>query len=196
MKYLVLFFIIFINSSYSQNEILNDSVIQLEEVILYQKNDNCNKIKTDGKKNSTFSVSNKSEFVSLISDIPNGRISSLKLFFNTRKNTSFKKTTFRLKIYGVEDKLPFKEIITSELRFNVSKKKEFIKLDLSKLELINNNELYIGIELLDENENFTFSIDCKTNKNKSNTYYKLTETSNWLKIPDINIRMEIEVNCN
>lgn len=194
MKYLVLYFVIFSNFSYSQNEILNDSIIHLEEVFLSQKKENCTKIKTEGKKNSTFSVSNKSELVSLIDNIPNGKINSLKLFFNRRKKASFKKTSFRLKIYRVKDKLPCKEIITSELRFNVSKKKEYIKLDLNKLELINNNQLYIGIELLDENENITFSLDCNTNK--SNTYYKLIETDNWLKIPNISIRMEIEINCD
>jgi len=128
-------------------------------------------------------------------DIGNGKITSLKLFFNRRKKAEFKKTFFRLKIYETKNNLPHNELFSTDLRFDVSTKKEFIELDLKPLELTGDNDLFIGIELLEENQSFTFSIDCNTQKKESNTYYKLKETENWLKIPNIDIRMKIELDC-
>lgn len=196
MKYLVILILTVNFYSFSQNEILKDSIIHLEEIILYENNKNCTKIKTEGKKNSTFSVSNKSEIVTLISNIPTGRLNSIKLFFNKRNNMTYEKNHFRLKIYDIKHNLPHKEIISKELRFTVSKKKEYITLDLSPLELKNRSDIFIGVELLNQNENLSFSIDCNTNSEYSNTFYKHANSDNWLKIPNIDLRMELDVSCN
>lgn len=182
--------------SISQNEQENDSLIYLDEIIIYNNDKNCNKLLTKGKKNSTFSVSTKSEIVSLISNIPNGRINSVKFFFNNRKNIIYEQNFFRLKMYDVENNLPNKVIISKELRFTVSEKKEYIILDLNPLEISNKKQLFIGIELLNESKNHSFSIDCNSNKNNSSTFYKLSDSNNWFEIPDIDIRMELNVGCD
>ena len=183
------------NSAQSQRSSV-DSIIQLEEVTIENKKNQEKKIsiKTKGKKNSTFSVQKSSIFVSRINNIPNGKIFSIKFYFNNRKNTKFYKNNFRLKLFRVNsENKPGEEILNEKINFSINANhKGEIELNISQLDLVNLTELFLGLELLNQNNDLGFSIDCITAKNAF-TYYKSNSTDHWIKLPNMKIRTELIV---
>ena len=193
---LLIAIVLLINPAYSQEK-QEGGIIYLKEVIVEQSKKYNKKvsIKTKGKKNSTFSVQASSTFVSKIEDLPKGKISSVKFYFNNRKNTDFYRNNFRLKIFKVNsDNKPGSEILEKDIRFSVNADhKGEIELDLSELDLLNLNEIFLGLELLNQNNELGFSLDCVTVK-KPTTYYKLENKDNqWFQIPNIKIRSELVI---
>lgn len=185
-----------VTNTFSQQSI-QDSIIYLEEVVVGQQVNRNNKIiiETKGKNNSTFSVQNESIFVSKIEKIPKGKISSIKFYFNNRKKTNYSNNDFKLRIFKVNsENKPGKEILEKDIRFTINENhKGEIELNLIKLNLLNHEQLYLGLELLNENKILGFSIDCITDK-KALSFFRLKNSNDlWIKIPNIKIRTELVV---
>ncbi|MDT0689064.1 hypothetical protein RM549_04660 [Salegentibacter sp. F188] len=194
-KALLLIFFFLLSNLYSQDH-NEEEVIFLEEVTVNAIRDYKDRviIKTEGKRNATFSVAEKSIFVSRISNIPEGKISSIKFYFNRRKKTNFTENSFRLKIYHINSELqPGRIINKNDIRFLVTPDhKGEIELDLLNMDLQHLTEIYIGLELLNNNEELGFSLDCITSSD-SFSFYKRANSDEWLKIPNIKIRNQLVV---
>lgn len=185
--------------SYCQGFSKNDSIIYLEEVMVTAKihTDHIKIIKTKGKQNTSFSMRNKGIIISLVENIPLGKVKSLIFFFNNDKNRLYKDAEFRLVIFSVDkNNMPGKEVFDVDYRFIIKNNdKGKILLDLRKLNLKNYDKLFFGLELLKNSDGHDFFIDCNSVKN-NNTFIKIEGMENWLKKQGSDLKTEIKIQTN
>ena len=176
-KTLLYIFIFFISlNSYSQ---IKDT-IKLEEVKVLTTNKNIKHHKTKGKPSSLTGNLIKS-IISKIEEIPSGKLSSIKFFFNSSvlffikddNKTEYKDVDLGLLIYEAKDDGTPGELLTDKvIRFTLhSNDYGFIDLDLKPLYLNTSNTMFFGIELLNKQSGKDFKIMTNCNSENSNLIY-------------------------
>lgn len=193
MKIIFTLFLFTNTLCFSQSFSLNDSIIYLDEVIINSNNtNNLVTIKTKGKQNTSFSMKNKGKIISLVDNMPSGKIKTLIFFFNNNKKISYKDVEFKLIIFTVDNNnMPDKELFNDDYRFLVkNSEKGKIILDLSKLNLKNYDKLFFGLELVKNSNTKDFLIDFNSVKN-NNTFIKMEGMENWFKKQGSDLKTEI-----
>ncbi len=193
MKIIFTLFLFTNTLCFSQSFSLNDSIIYLDEVIINSNNTyNLVTIKTKGKQNNSFSMKNKGKIISLVDNMPSGKIKTLIFFFNNNKKISYKDVEFKLIIFTVDNNnMPDKELFNDDYRFLVkNSEKGKIILDLSKLNLKNYDKLFFGLELVKNSNTKDFLIDFNSVKN-NNTFIKMEGMENWFKKQGSDLKTEI-----
>jgi hypothetical protein len=176
-KTLMYFFIFFISlNSYSQ---IKDT-IKLEEVKVLTTNKKIKHLKTKGKTSSLTGNPIKS-IISKIKEIPSGKLSSIKFFFNSSvlffikdvDKTEYKNVELGLLIYDSKDDGTPGELMTDKvIRFTLhSNDYGFIELDLKPLYLNTSKTMFFGIELLNKQSGKDFKIMTNYNSENSNLLY-------------------------
>ena len=176
-KTLLYIFIFFTSlNSYSQ---IKDT-IKLEEVKVLTTNKNIKHHKTKGKPSSLTGNLIKS-IISKIEEIPSGKLSSIKFFFNSSvlffikdvNKTDYKDVDLGLLIYEAKDDGTPGELLTDKvIRFTLhSNDYGFIDLDLKPLYLNTSNTMFFGIELLNKQSGKDFKIMTNCNSENSNLIY-------------------------
>lgn len=191
MKKYIILLILFISSlGYSQ---IKDTIF-LEQVIV-ENNIKIKKIKTvytTGKKCGTFSTLFSSKIVSLIKDIPNQKLKSVVFKFNKRKSKKFKTTSFRLIIKDMNLGIPYNNLIDEMSFFKINP--DFsgkYEIDVSHLNIINlPNEIFVGLELISDDENLNFSLDCKCDDN-GRILSLINNNTNWISTDKINLDIQL-----
>lgn len=196
LQYFFMFFV-FINS-YSQ---IKDT-IRLEEVKIHSTNKKVQLLKTKGKL-SSFSGNPIKGIISKVDEIPDGKLSSIKLFFNRspvfflkdRDRANYKDVELRLLIYDVKDDGSPGELLNEKtIIFTLnSQNNGFIELDLKPLYLNTSKTMYFGIELLNKQIGKDFKIMTKCNNKNSNLLYlKTWNSENWYH-SDIPCEMKLDI---
>lgn len=176
-KALLYIFIFFISlNSYSQ---IKDT-IKLEEVKILTTNKKIKHLKTKGKPSSLIGNLIKS-IISKIEEIPSGKLSSIKFFFNSSvlffikddNKTEYKDVELGLLIYEAKDEGTPGELLTDKvIRFTLhSNDYGFIELDLKPLYLNTSKTMFFGIELLNKQSGKDFKIMINCNSENSNLLY-------------------------
>jgi hypothetical protein len=172
-----IFTFIFTSSFYGQKKI----TIYLEEIKVFNKpRGKIIDIKTKGTTSSLSGQIIKST-ISRVDDLPSGKLSSIKFYFNRslftilegKYGVNYKDVELGLLIYDVnEDGTPSETITDKEIRFLVtSDHRGSIELDLRPLNLYAKNSLYFGFELFKEQTAIDFQIMIKSSKKNSKTFY-------------------------
>lgn len=184
-KSLFCFFIIFISlNSYSQ---IKDT-IKLEEVKVLVANKKVKHHKTKGRLSSLTGNPIKS-IMCKIDEIPSGKLSSIKFFFNSQalfflkddNKKDYKDVEMGLLIYEVKDDgTPGELVIDKIIRFTLrSNHYGFIELDLKPLYLNTSKTMFFGIELLNKQLGKDFKIMTNCNDKNSNLYLKTWNSKDW-----------------
>ena len=129
----------------------NDSIIYLDEVIISKtKVPKEVLLKNKGTRDERVGFYENQKIVSLITNIPKGKISSITLFFDVKLYKKPKDLELGLLIFEkVDNGFPGKSLTNKEIRFIVKgSKKEKIVLDLTDLEINSQNELFFGFETI------------------------------------------------
>lgn len=185
-KTLLYFFIFFVSlNSYSQ---IKDT-IRLEEVKVLITNKKVKHLKTKGRTSSLTGNPIKS-LISKIDEIPSGKLSSIKFFFNSSvifflkdiDKEGYKDVEMGLLIYEVKDDGTPGELVTDKvIRFTLrSNHYGFIELDLKPLYLNTSKTMFFGIELLNKQSDKDFKIMTNCNdKNSKLLYLKTWNSKDW-----------------
>jgi hypothetical protein len=180
--------------SFSQGFSKYDSLIYLDEVIINANSNliNIKTLKTKGKQNVSFTMKNKGKIISLVENIPSGKIKTVIFFFNNNTKKVYKDVEFRLVIYSVDNNnKPDKELFNNDFRFLVKNSdKGNISLDLSKLNILNYKNLFFGLELLKNSDSNDFQVDLNSAKN-NNTFIQMEGMENWFKKQGSELKTEI-----
>ncbi len=186
-KTILLIFIFFISlTSYSQ---IKDT-IKLEELKILTSNNKVNHIKTKGKL-SSFTGNIIKSIVSKIDEIPSGKLSTIKFFFNRsdlffikdNNKSDYKDVELGLLIYNAKDDGTPGELLTDKvIRFVLhSKKQGTIQLDLKPLFLNTSKTMFFGIELLNKQIGKDLKIMTKCNgENSKLLFLKTWNNKDWL----------------
>lgn len=209
MKKIVLFLILFFSlKTYSQNTVSKDSVIYLKEVVVSSKKGKGKivKVKTKGEELSTDVLESSEEEVSLISNLPEGHLLSVRFWFNcglinlAKKalGINYKDTRLALVIYevGIDNK-PGKVISDREIVFTVKKNKRgSIELDISKLNIKSSNKIFIGLARMDKKNGRDVVV--KIDKNEHGiSYYNPNGKDKWEHVwMHRQIKMTVKVKVN
>jgi hypothetical protein len=177
----LLFFLI--NSSGQSTD-----TIFLREIKVQNIDKKVSHIKTKG---NTSSLSGKPirSIISRIDQIPSGRLSSIKFYFNSnslffvpnQKKKDYQDVDFELLIYGIkEDGSPGEVIAEKKIRFKLkSDHKGSLELDLEPLQLNTSQSMYFGIELLKPQLGNDFRIMIKCDHNSNVLYMKRWNNDKW-----------------
>lgn len=187
MLFLILFFSLKI---YSQNVVSKDSVIHLKEVVVNSKKGKGKivKVKTQGEEFSSDVLESSEEEVSLINNLPEGYLHSVRFWFNcglinlAKKalKIDYKDTRLALVIYEMgKDNKPGKIISDREIVFTVKKNKRgSIELDISKLNIKSADKIFIGLARMDKKNGRDVVI--KVDKNEHGiSYYNPNGKDKW-----------------
>jgi hypothetical protein len=177
VKCLFLFFLCF--NSYCQ---IKDT-IRLEEVKLLSTKRKVKHIKTKGI-NSSLTGNTIKSMISKIDEIPSGKLSSIKFFFNSRdfflikdnNKNGYRDVELALLIYEAkEDGTPGELLTDKIIRFTLhSNDYGSIELDLKPLCLNTSKTMFFGIELLNKQIGKDFKIMTNCNDNNSKLLYLKT----------------------
>jgi hypothetical protein len=192
-----LLFVISINS-YSQ---IKDT-IRLEEVKILSTIKKVEHLKTKGKLSSLTGNPIKS-IISKVDEIPDGKLSTIKLFFNRspiffikdNDKANYKDVELGLLIYNVKDDgTPGELLINKVIIFTLNSKSQgFIELDLKPLYLNTSETMFFGIELLNKQIGKDFKIMTKCNNKNSNLLYLKTWNSEKWYNSDIPCGMKLDI---
>lgn len=183
--------LLFISKVFGQTKV-NDSIVYLNEIVITNTKHlrKHKKVKTKGKSNMAFAIKQNASFISLIDNLPKGEIQSIYFYSKHKKNSSNESLTFRLRVYSSKENKPNKDLLTQETRFEINGNKETIVLDVSKLQLSTEEQLFIGLELLEYKEGINYSISC--NANTTNTsFVKIPDYQNWVSVPNMCIKTKL-----
>lgn len=183
----VLYITLFFFSSYCFGQ--SKDTIFLEEVKIEKISKKIKHVKTKGKTSSLSGNPIKS-IISRIDQIPSGKLSSIKFYFNSNiiffipdsKKKDYKDVEFGLLIYEVkEDGTPGEAIIDKEIRFTLRADHEgSIELDLTPLYVETSKSMYFGIELSKQQLGNDFSIMLKCDETNPNVLFiKNWKNDNW-----------------
>lgn len=208
MKILLLVIVLFeMNLLFSQ-ELEKNSIVNLESITVKT---NTNKkiltIKTHGKNSVMGFIHNTGEIVSVIQNIPSGKLISVAFYFNqipfsffklfSNEKFIFRDMDFRLVIYEVNDKsFPGKLLISENIRFTVeANEKGKVELDIRPLNLNTQNKLYIGVQSLDKSlgESPDFRISTIIS-DEGKSMVKPLDSNNWGLIPNnVQLKMKLKI---
>ena len=156
MKYCLITFYFFLISSLSATGQTNDTIYLKEVQIEKKQKRKSSIVKTNGTQSSLTGELIKSA-LSRIDNIPSGKISSIKFYFNHsfgdfikgKSEVDYKDLELGLLIYSVnEDGSIGKPLMNDELRFNVAQKNRgSLQLDLTPLNLDSEQSMYFGFEI-------------------------------------------------
>lgn len=198
-KNLLYIFIFFVSiNSYSQTK----DTIRLEEVKILATNKKVEHLKTKGKLSSLTGNPIKG-IISKVDEIPDGKLSSIKFFFNRSPifflkdsdRATYKDVELGLLIYEVKDDgTPGELLIDKVIIFTLnSQNNGFIELDLKPLYLNTSKTMFFGIELLNKQIGKDFKIMTKCNNKNSNLLYlKTWNSENWYH-SDIPCEMKLDI---
>ncbi|MEC4005861.1 hypothetical protein OX283_014415 [Flavobacterium sp. SUN052] len=196
----LLYFLIFLTSINSYSQIKD--TIRLEEVKILSTNKKVEHLKTKGKLSSLTGNLIKG-IISKVDEIPDGKLSSIKFFFNSSplfyiKDTDkadYRDVELGLLIYNVkEDGTPGELLIDKVIIFKLnSKNQKFIELDLKPLYLNSSKTMFFGIELLNKQIGKDFKIMTKCNNENSNLLYMKTWKSEKWYSSDIPCEMKLDI---
>jgi len=186
-------------SNQKVNIILESSIEKLEEIELTS---NATKGYVKGKKksksnNEVFFATPKSEYKNLGSEIGrkfsigSKKQSLLKEFKFFIKRNNFDKIKFRINLYTIKDKLPFKKInrenIFSEVENNYT---GWVIVDLTKYDIIIQQDIIITAEWIESSKNGTLlSLPLIIPSFGSVHYYKYGSQAKWKKYKMISTAM-------
>jgi len=198
-NYLLSIFILFVClNSYCQ---IKDT-IRLEEVKIFTTNKKVEHLKTKGELSSLTGNPIKG-IISKVDEIPEGKLSSIKFFFNRSsilflkdsERANYKNVELVLLIYDVKaDGTPGELLIDKVIMFTLnSQNNDFIELDLNPLHLNTSITMFFGIELLNKQIGKDFKIMTKCNNKNSNLLYlKTWNSENWYH-SDIHCGMKLDI---
>lgn len=188
----VLLFSISINA---QETTQKDSIIVLREIKILKKKKakkHITKIDLDGRPN--FGGLNQiSKIVSVVKNIPEGRLSYVDFYFNCglvnflkkKLDINYKDTELGLLVYEVaQDGKPGKAISENEIKFIVKKEHNGrFRIDLSTLNLYHRN-IYMGVQVLSKLDDKEKNIYVRFSENENASTYIVSEnykSANWHK---------------
>ena len=171
-----------INAVFAQQLKTKDSIIYLKEVVI-ENNSKAKevnlRIKGNGKETRGFQKQN-SRFVSLVRNIPNGQLSSITFYFNTGQVPETTKYELGLLIFELgKDGKPGKQLSDKDVRFKLkSGKKGKTVLNLRSLNLNSQENLFFGIQVLDDLSKMPLLIDFFKSENAI-SFYTENEEKIW-----------------
>lgn len=174
----------------------NDSIIYLKEVVISNSvRPKEIKINYNGTRDESMGFYENQKIVSLISNIPDGKLTSVELFFDVKLYDTSKNLELGLLIYEINSEgQPGTSLLPENVRFKVQgNKREKITLDLSELNLVTKQNLFIGFETINLNKG-VFVAKLSENR-KAISYYK-NLNDNWfvpVRKKPVQLRLNISV---
>ena len=183
----ILYFFIFLVSSHSIGQIKD--TIKLKEIKIVATNKKVKHIKTKGKSSSITGNAIKS-IISRIDEIPDGKLYSIKFFFNSSvfffikddNKQEYKDVEMGLLIYKAkEDGTPGELLTDKIIRFTLHPNDSgSIDLNLRSLYLNTSKTMFFGIELLNKQIGNDFKIMTNCNEeNSKSLYIKTWNNADW-----------------
>lgn len=190
-EYTIKDFISLINTK--KQIILEENYQQLEEVVITSK-----KLKKDNKGNRTTSSLVAAGFKNnslgsevgikiRMKDKPT-HIDSFNFFITSCKyDTLF----FRLNIYSLKDDMPYENLLSENIYFSTDIKKGKVSIDLTKYNIVVNQDIIIAIEYVKElgEGGLNFSGSLIGNK----IYHRQTSFSEWKKTSTVSLGFNVDV---
>lgn len=191
MRYVLLMFLLFKGGS-SHAQIETNDVIFLEEVIINNKSGEHKRFvyKTKGKNKATLSINDNNVFLTRINNEKKIKLKGLTLFFSKVDYTN--NITFELIILKQDEQnQPSTSLVDKNIKFEIKPSNDKkIQLDLSELDISIKNPFFIGLKKISSPGHLDFSINL--NRKKGESIFIRNKLGEWLKIPDSNIKLEIE----
>lgn len=186
------------------NIVLNNYTEELEEIILSSNN---SKLYVKGKKkskskNEVFLAIPKAKNQNLGAEIGrkfsigSKKTSLLKEFKFFIKENNFEKVKFRINLYTIKDKFPFKNINKENIFIDIKNKLTgWIKVDLSSYNISIKQDIIIAVEWIEGSKNGNkLSLPLLIPSFSSIHYYKYGSQSKWKKYKMISTPMILEFN--
>jgi len=191
MKFLILFLLTGIYCIAQVPDIAKDT-LNLEEVIVTNngRKQKTREVKIEGVCSSPEDMKDAAELITLVEELPKGKLGSVAFYFNKidpetlKKNSGrFKEAEFEVVLYDV-DREGMPGIPSAvEMEYMVVDKahRGKVTVNLSYLKIDTNGKMFIGLRKLSKDpENRSFLVDCLCNgQDKYTTYTRKDASSPW-----------------